>query len=151
MWLLRRLIFATRPRARALKRFRRAPSLAYISTIFKSDVRAASSFSAFAVADLTSFETRAATGPGRNWRIANASSTFLPRTRSMIGLTFFTEIPVSFAVAVAANSTAPFVPYSILVVRSDLVEWPRNVRANSPIRCPTMFSVMNTGTCLRPS
>src|SRR5262249_42565611 len=32
-------------------------------------------------------------------------------------------------------------------------EWPRKVRvgANSPSLCPTICSVMNTGTCLRPS
>src|SRR5207244_9576825 len=32
-------------------------------------------------------------------------------------------------------------------------EWPRNVRvgANSPSLCPTIASVTNTGTCLRPS
>src|SRR5207237_2328027 len=32
-------------------------------------------------------------------------------------------------------------------------EWPRKVRvgANSPSLCPTICSVTNTGTCLRPS
>ena len=40
-----------------------------------------------------------------------------------------------------------------LVIRSDLDECPRKVLvgANSPSRCPTMFSVMNTGTWRRPS
>ena len=43
--------------------------------------------------------------------------------------------------------------YRARVVRSDLEICPLKVRvgANSPSLCPTMFSVMNNGTCLRPS
>src|SRR5205807_9848279 len=43
--------------------------------------------------------------------------------------------------------------YLTVVVFSVWVPWPRKCRvgANSPSRCPTMFSLMNTGTCLRPS
>ena len=38
-------------------------------------------------------------------------------------------------------------------MRSDLVEWPLKVLvgANSPSLWPTIFSVMNIGTCRRPS
>jgi len=41
----------------------------------------------------------------------------------------------------------------MLEARSDLEEWPLNVRvgANSPSLCPTMFSVMNSGTWRLPS
>ena len=110
MWLFLLHILPARPLARALIRFRRGPSLAYISTIRRSDRRQSCSFSPLAEADLTTLATCAATGEGMNLRICKASSTRLPRTRSAIGFTFFGDMPVFFAVALTANLFYPTGP-----------------------------------------
>src|SRR5699024_927750 len=48
--------------------------------------------------------------------------------------------------------SSPLFPYTTLF-RSSEPAWPLNnlVGANSPSLCPTISSVTNTGTCLRPS
>ena len=143
MWLLRRLILAARPLALARNRLSLGPSLAYTSTIFRSAALATISFSALALADLTALATSAAAGDVMNRSTCSASSTVLPLTRSAIGMIFLTDMPVFFAVALAATSS-----YATSLVLSLLVECPRNVLvgANSPSLCPTMFSVINRGT-----
>src|SRR5512133_2796231 len=93
----------------------------------------------------------------------------MPRMRSTTRRTFIGVMRTYRAVARAARrSSATAVPCAISrypsVPRCCLCDqprrlrrssrmWPRNVRvgANSPSLCPTMPSVMNTGTCLRPS
>ena len=65
-----------------------------------------------------------------------------------MGFSFLTDMPVLVVVALAGTFA-----YRTLVVRSDFDEWPLKVLvgANSPSLCPTMFSVMNSGTWRRPS
>jgi hypothetical protein len=86
-----------------------------------------------------------------NLSMRSASSSFLPLTRSIVGFIFLNEIPVFATVALTGNGQSSL--YATLVVRSDFVECPLKVLvgANSPSRCPTMFSVINSGTCRRPS
>ena len=105
-------------------------------------------FSALAAADFTSFATSCAAGLGSNRRTVSAWPTGMPRTRPTIHFIFLWDIRTPLAVACTAISY-----YLICDVRSDLPACPRNVRvgANSPSLCPTMFSVMKSGTCLLPS
>ena len=117
----------------------------------------------WAVADLTAFATCVAAGDGMKRNISRACSTFMPLTRSRIGLTLPTGVPVLVIVALTATLTCltpeirnvsyAFDCYAGLEIRSEREECPRNVRvgANSPNLWPTIFSAMNTGTCRRPS
>jgi len=56
-----------------------------------------------ALADPIKFATLAAAGDGKKRSILTASSTILPRTRSRIGLSLRTEIPVFVVFAVVAT------------------------------------------------
>ena len=107
MWLLRLIIFPTLPLALARNRFNRLPSLAYISTIRRSELWFSISLSALEFADFTTLATFAAAGDVMNSRMLSASSMFLPLTRFSIGKSFFTDIPVSFDVAVAGKLQLP--------------------------------------------
>ena len=88
-------------------------------------------FSAFALADFTTLAIISAAPLGVNFNIANASSTFFPLTRSQICPAFLGDTRTYLAVAFAS------ICYCL--------------GTNSPNLCPTMSSVIYTGTCLLPS
>ena len=146
MWLLSLAILAARPLARALNRLSRVPSLAYISEMMRSDDRAVISFSALATAELTSFETSFATGGSLESQ--PVQRVFHVQTSNQVDDA--PDLCDRNAGVLRRRCGCQFVrsaAYVTVVVRSVLVECPLNVRvgANSPSRCPTIFSVMKIG------
>jgi hypothetical protein len=114
-------------------------------------------FSAFAAAERTTLATTLAHGDWRRFRVSMALLTGMPLTKSMMGFSLLGDAPTPLAVALASG-TGPSLPLYrrlawLLLVRSDLATWPLKVLvgANSPSLCPTVFSVMYTGTWRRPS
>src|SRR5260370_24025646 len=105
---------------------------------------------ALAAADLIALATSRVACLGENSRYARASVTFMPLTESA------TRRALRGARRTYLGTAEPSIVaiyYFNAVAFSVWVPWPRKclVGANSPSRWPTMFSLMNTGTCLRPS
>lgn len=110
--------------------------------------------SALAIAERNTFSMGRAARLRELPRMLSASSTFLPRIRSMTRRAFCGE-PLTY-LALACTSMLPYrlpltivrgsvlLPYRIREALSVLVVCPLKVRvgANSPSLCPTMFSVM---------
>jgi len=128
-------------------------------TIFKSVGVIWKLFSAFAAADFTVLSTIPAVGVEANLSMVNASSTFLPRTIFTNGRTLRGDLPVSLDIALTSiyslrrlKQPGTYFPFLACGVLSAFEVCPLKVRVgeNSPNLCPTIFSVMNIGTCLLP-
>ncbi len=144
-----------RPRARGRKRRMVRPSSAQHADTTSSSAIWSSLCSALAMAERSSFRTTCAASRSENRRICSALRTSAPRMRSSTARALVADMRMWRAV--------PRLPGRSLVrtgrghrYRRPPRSWPawkRKVRvgANSPSLCPTMDSVMYTGTCLRPS
>ena len=136
----------TRPRAPKRRHRRVGPSSAKILCINKSYRLSPKLFSALATADLIYFETGLEALFGVKLKTSKASTTSLPRTKSITRRAFCADTGIWRAFDLISCS----ISYISMAEASDLrgvrldAKWPRNVRvgANSPSLCPTIFSVI---------
>src|SRR5690554_479372 len=104
-------------------------------------------FSALAIADRIAFSTTLLALLGVYLKIAKASLTGFPRTRSATMPTLLGDILI-YLTWQRASIGSHLPPYFRAVERTVCAPWPLNVRvgANSPNLCPTASSVIYTGT-----
>src|SRR5574343_865274 len=112
---------------------------------FSSSMSAPSLCSALAMADSRAFLTMPAAFFCVNARMLSAWSTFLPRIRSATSRPLSTDRRTPRTIA----RVSMVCPYFLAFLSPG---WPLNVRVseNSPSLCPTIWSVMYTGTCCLP-
>ena len=164
MWHVRLRMRVARPRARGRKRRSVGPSSAKQASTNSSSASCSSLCTALATALARTLRMSLATSRVVNCRISSARRTSRPRIRSRTSRALDAEPRRYLAVALvpggrrrpatrprsaswpSRSACRPFAPRS-------WPAWNRKVRVglNSPSLCPTIDSVMYTGTCLRPS